>query len=105
MLKNYRFGFGDVEEIRSCGGALGEDGGRHQSHSDHHEVVDSRYLSRKKIPPFKNFPISDGHSTAPEPLIPAAASDIDTDVLGTSDLLQLVAHSKHFYEMPFFKFT
>lgn len=41
----------EIKGIRSCGGALGEDGGRHQSHSDHHEVVDSRYLSRKKIQP------------------------------------------------------
>jgi len=103
--KELQIWLGEVKEIRSCGGALGEDGGRHQSHSDHHEVMDSRYLSREKNPTFKNFLISDGHSTAPESLVPSAAKDIDTDVLGISDQLKLVAHKKHFYEMPFFEFT
>ncbi len=105
MVKNCKFGF---EKLKRNG--LVEVPWAKMEAAISLTVITTRLWYRgtchgKKIPTLKNFLISDGHSTAPESLVPSAAKDMDTDVLGISDQLKLVAHKKHFYEMPFFGCT
>ncbi|KAL8883606.1 MAG: hypothetical protein Q9192_007081 [Flavoplaca navasiana] len=87
---------GTVEEIRN---------GLRQRHP-FKRVFRRDRVTPKRLAEFKSFLISkDTTPPGPSLLVSASIENVDADVLGAMEILQLLAEDKHVQHLPFFKFT